>query len=317
MRKILSVIIGLLILLIILSQIDISLLAEIISQTRLEIIALALAMVVLDVFSKSMKWISIIKAHEEKISLFESAKFFLIGFFLGIITPARVGDLSRAFYLSNKKIPLSLAVSTVIIDRLIDVGILVFLGALAVTGLLVFFNLVVIPIEVVALIIILFLAGIFIFTRKKIVGLLLRPFFDFIIPKKYSEKIRTGFHSFYTHLEKTRKKPVYMLLGIFYGFIGWFFSISFAFFIAISLGMEVPFYFMILVVPIITLIELIPISVSGIGTRDAGVIFLFSFLSISAETAIAFSILYLTVGYLVPAMIGGLLFMKNPIKINN
>ena len=54
------------------------------------------------------------------------------------------------------------------------------------------------------------------------------------------------------------------------------------------------------IIPLITLLDALPISFSGLGTRDAAMIFLFSLMSLSAEAAVSFSLLILVFNYPIP-----------------
>ena len=61
--------------------------------------------------------------------------------------------------------------------------------------------------------------------------------------------------------------------------------------------------------------DLLPISISGIGTRDMALIFLFGLKGVSAEQAVAFSLLYLFMSYWLIALIGVGVYFRYPIEI--
>jgi uncharacterized membrane protein YbhN (UPF0104 family) len=84
--------------------------------------------------------------------------------------------------------------------------------------------------------------------------------------------------------------------------------------IGMAIGIEAPIYFFIIAVSVLALADIIPLSIGGLGTREAGAIVLFSAIGVNAELAVAFSIAYFLVGYGVPAVVGGLLFLKKPIS---
>jgi uncharacterized membrane protein YbhN (UPF0104 family) len=67
--------------------------------------------------------------------------------------------------------------------------------------------------------------------------------------------------------------------------------------------------------PTLTLVELIPISVSGIGTRDAAVVFFFSVLGIGSAEAVSFSLIYLIFGTYFNALVGFIAWLANPAKL--
>ena len=60
-----------------------------------------------------------------------------------------------------------------------------------------------------------------------------------------------------------------------------------------ALGLEISFLNITAIVSVTALVALIPITIAGIGTRDAALVLLFSQLNLSKESAIAFSSLLL------------------------
>lgn len=58
----------------------------------------------------------------------------------------------------------------------------------------------------------------------------------------------------------------------------------------VSLGIEVPYIVFITLYPIANIIAFIPVTSAGLGTREAAVIFLFSFFGVSPEIAVVLSL---------------------------
>lgn len=63
-----------------------------------------------------------------------------------------------------------------------------------------------------------------------------------------------------------------------------------AFVISKGLGMQVPFYFFSIIIPIISVISSIPLSISGLGVREASFVLLLSPLGVSHAQAITLSL---------------------------
>ncbi len=70
------------------------------------------------------------------------------------------------------------------------------------------------------------------------------------------------------------------------------------------LAIDVSFGYVALMMPMVTLVEIVPISISGIGTREAAVIFFFAAVGIGSAQAVAFSIMYLIAGTYLTALVG-------------
>ena len=73
--------------------------------------------------------------------------------------------------------------------------------------------------------------------------------------------------------------------------------------------------FFVWVIPLLGLLDLLPISISGIGTRDVTLIFFFGLQAVSAEQAVAFSLLYLFTSYWLIALLGAVVYLRYPIHL--
>ena len=74
--------------------------------------------------------------------------------------------------------------------------------------------------------------------------------------------------------------------------------------IAQSLSINLSLTFLLMVVSITILIETMPITFLGLGTREAGMIFMLAMKGISAESAVTVSLLYLFTNYITLSVIG-------------
>ncbi len=72
---------------------------------------------------KILKWRQAVKSAGGVISFSISAKTLLIGLFIGVITPGRIGDFVRVLYIKDK-LGVGRSVLAVLVDRIIDVTIL-------------------------------------------------------------------------------------------------------------------------------------------------------------------------------------------------
>ncbi len=85
------------------------------------------------------------------------------------------------------------------------------------------------------------------------------------------------------------------------------FQISLLSILAHSLGISVPFWYLVLCFPLVTLLSALPLSFGGLGVREGGFVFFLSFIGIAQDEALAFSLLW--TGLLFGAgILGGLVF---------
>ena len=313
--KIIVALIGIAVFAWIISSIDVSKLFSIISNADFLLLGLALLIVLFTVLLKGLKWGLLLRPFGKKLAVLDCSRIFLIGFFLSVLTPGRVGDLARALYLKDR-MKFGQALSTVILDRLVDLTVLFFSGILAAIAFSLVFKQQVISLPLAVIFIAFFALALFLVSRQKLMRFILRPFFNLFIPASLKPKASESFASFFEALRIFAKKP-FTLLAVFLLSIAAIFLSSIAFWlIALALGLKIGFALALIAVPIIALADLLPITVSGIGARELLLIFMFSFASVSAESAVAVSIVYFIIGYISVALAGFAFFLKEPVKLN-
>ncbi len=78
-----------------------------------------------------------------------------------------------------------------------------------------------------------------------------------------------------------------------------------------ALGLRVSFLYYCIFVPLIMIAEFLPISIYGVGVRDAGYVFFFTKAGLTREEALSLALAFLLLA-LVYASIGGLVFLLRP-----
>ncbi|MDO8537782.1 MAG: flippase-like domain-containing protein [archaeon] len=97
------ILIGLIIFAVLLLSVDLNKVLSHLLEANLFFVLLAILTVFIVTIVKGIKWKLIINAQNLNFSLIDCIKVFCIGFVLGIITPGRIGDFSRAAYLKKKR----------------------------------------------------------------------------------------------------------------------------------------------------------------------------------------------------------------------
>jgi hypothetical protein len=265
---------------------------------------------------RGYRWQYLMRLVGIRYSMARSGAVWTIGFFAAAITPGKVGDAVRAFYVSQETgRNVGECFLTVFIDRLMDLVTVVLFGI--VTILLFSYQYIRIPsIWVILLASLGGLFLIFLLLNRNVTKTLVRPVFTVFFPKKYKETLSMSFNSFYDSLAlyvrewKGTLKAFLLTVGY------WVLVFGLAWYVAFIMGIEVSFYYIVIIMPIVTLVELIPISVSGLGTREATVIYFFSVIGIASAEAVGFSIVYLIVGTYITSVIGLLFWLRNPVKLS-
>ncbi|MFH1235107.1 MAG: lysylphosphatidylglycerol synthase transmembrane domain-containing protein [Candidatus Diapherotrites archaeon] len=285
--------VGILLLLAILFFIDTGRLLEALSKTNLLLFCSAVLLGFPAVAFRSMKWRLMLKKQGHSFPFFKIFKYYFIGIGLGSFTPGRLGDFAKALFINKKIRSLSVSFSSVLVDRVIDLSVLVGLGVVSIGVFLWVYQTAVISIPVIAAMVLGLAFCFYLLFNKHLLKKVLRPFYRILVPERFKEKLSSGFDSFIGSVQALLKNRSLLLAAVSLSLVSWLFEVLAEYLLALSLGIALPISFVFLTVSLITLVSLLPLSISGIGTRDALAIMLFSLQGIPAESAVAFSFLVL------------------------
>jgi uncharacterized protein (TIRG00374 family) len=309
LRQVTIRLIGLGILALILSRLDLAATAATLARVRWEYLLLALAIVPALFGLKSRRWQRLLKLQEIDYPGSDAFLAFMAGLFLGLLTPGRVGEMGRALYLKQDlDVPLSEGLVNVLMDRLFDLYAILVCGAAG----LVWFRL--LPSWALALIV------------TGLVGLLLMP------PALLSERLAAWSLSLVrsmpwlrTHADRlaeeagcfqdglrsllTPKLGIPLILTV----LAQCLFFGQAWLLALALDLEVGIIYLAVSVSLAGVLTLLPISFSGLGTRDAVLIAMFAPLGLLAEPAVAYSTLYFLTFYVGSGLIGALAWQMKPL----
>ncbi len=311
-KKIVSVGLGLFLFCIILFNANLEKTAEIITKLELNWFFAAVILNLTVVLVKSLKW-KILVDYKEKLPFNDAIRFFLIGFFFSTITPGRIGDLVRAKYI-RKKTGLAYATTSVVLDRLIDIGLLLGIGLIAVIVSAEIFGFEFFSPLLIGLVIIVAGLSIYAFSKKSFAEILFKPISKFLVPEKMKAKANDSFENLYNAIEIFKKNRFLLIKASALGVVIWGISITSVFFLSNSISTGIPFYGFFIIVPLMALSDLIPLSVGGLGPREFITINALAIFSVGYEMAVAFSIIYFFAGYVFIATIGGLVYFLKKIK---
>ncbi len=304
-----SFLIGLIIFLLIITRLDFLKLIDILSKTNYLYLILASLLAFPLLIAKAYRWNYLKKKQKIYYSLKESTLMYGTGSYLGIITPGRLGDLSKIIYLKNDNYSTGKSSVSVIVDRLFDLFFLFIIGYLGMFFFVSFFKE---AILIITLIIILTLCLAAVILKNHSIRSYLKKIFNFVIPVKYQKSWKLNFQDFINNLKIY--KPSNYLFALLITAISWLIHYGQAFLLAKGLDIvNISFFYLAIAVTISGLLTLLPISIAGIGTRDATLILLFSFFQISPETTISFSTLILLMTILM-ALIGLVCWVRKPLR---
>ncbi len=144
---------------------------------------------------------------------------------------------------------------------------------------------------------------------EKLISLL----YNFAVVKKIKSKIEESFEDFYYGLSKLIS-PKLLISGLLTCMSYLMFFIQ-CYLIVMAMGLSINFITITLFMAISNLISFIPISISGLGTRDATLIYLFSLIGLKPELAVSYAFLVFITFFVTGGLLGAGAWWLKPINL--
>ena len=143
---------------------------------------------------------------------------------------------------------------------------------------------------------------------------LLKPLFDAIVPDKHKDSVALNVNAFYDSLAVYSRARGSLVIAALLTIAVWALVFVLAWCITAVFAIEVSLVYVLLIMPVVTLVEILPVSISGLGTREATVIYFFSVVGISSAAAVGFSLGYLLIGTYMTAIVGFIMWLRHPLR---
>ncbi len=240
--------------------------------------------------------------HEPFLSL---VKINFTSIFFGFMLPSSTGyDTIRAYQIEKRhRNNTGSGIASVIIERLLGFLLLSFLGLTGSVISLFYgisFNLVII----VAFIHLSILALIIILKNDRI-----HQYFSVrLLKMSKGKRIIQYFISTYLAINKFPLKKILLpSIPLIFGFQ--LTTILCGYLLFLSFNIHIPFFYHLAFIPLIQILSIIPVSLSGFGLREGGFVYFYSLLNVDGNISFMVSLLYFAVITLTPAFIGMLIFL--------
>jgi uncharacterized protein (TIRG00374 family) len=281
--------------------VDLQMVWQVIRRANLWWLAAAFGMMILGVVIRALRWQILLKSIDESVSLNELTQLYFISFLFNNLIPTGMvgGDAIRMLELSRQTERGSDAVTSVVVDRYLG---LLSLQAIALLALLTNWNAV--PSGIGYFTVAIFLGGL-------IAGYLLlnRPLY-LNLRKRLGLFRRLTDIKFIGNLFESFQRYPLPAIGRAY-VVGLLFNITLVImytFIGRAIGMPVSLVQFAIIVPITSLFLLLP-SFAGIGWRELSFQIFYQPLGVSAEMAVAMSLLVYFIGQFSTGVIGGVIYL--------
>ncbi len=270
------------------------------SIKKISIIHLLVAIVIFWIafYLKSVRWKIISNSFGIPLHAYQALKIFFIGLFLANITPGKLGDFGRLFYIKDQLPNQKVGWSSLIMDRIFDLICLIFFSSIAIFYYQINFKVLKLPDD-------------YLSTLLLGIVLLLLTFVLFVFRKKIKKYIKPWWEAFNSHTLGIKKillsvcitcLSMILIYGVF-NYIAWSMSIPIN-----HLGLFLGTF-------ILGLLTLLPITILGIGVRETSLVVIFQLYGLPSQDAIALSLILFLL-QLISFIPGAIWFYLSPIQLS-
>jgi uncharacterized protein (TIRG00374 family) len=248
-------------------------------------IAAASVLYVLASFLSTLRWKMFIPSQPGTRTLFS---LYMIGTFFNVCLPSTIGgDAVKAYYLSRqlkKDAEMEgerhsesnhnvISVASVFMDRYVGLAALLAIGLTA------------------------FLFGYDMLEKTPVLWTMPVIFVGFAVSSIVLFKFRIGtrlkimktIHEYFEHYFRKRKL---LFKGFLYSIVIQLSVIFTVYILASGMGLDIPFFTFVVFLPIIFIVTLIPVSISGIGLREGAFVLLFGIIGLAPDKAMTLSLIW-------------------------
>ncbi len=254
-------------------------------------LAAALLLLIPEIFLKSLRLKTMASHFHSPLKLKDAIWTYMSGQPLSTFTPAKLGDVARVFGLSRLgHLSITTAFSVHVADKVYD---LMALGLLASIGLI---DLVIqsqnqTPAIAALLGILLGILLMALILHPNWMRSVLKPLLLTLAPKDLTSRIQTHGHEFYHHLQELFKPAGRVMRPALYSLLAWEVALLRAYFCVLALGFPISYGSVVLLLPAVIMVEFLPISIMGFGTREAALFIFFSSSLVAKSALLSFSFL--------------------------
>lgn len=261
---------------------------ETILSTQKKYVFLAVFLLFVDRFLMAYKWRLLLLAKEIKIPALQCLKIYLVSGFIGTFLPTSIGgDIYRVFHLSSARWPANKVTATVFMERILGLIAILILAAIGVTFLAIIHEGQIKGIFYLIWVFFVIFSGGFLFSihtrSKKFISQFISRFEKYKLAQKMLDYQRV-----YSDFgENQRVLSIFLLFSILEQLV----MIASIYLGVKALNLVVPISYYISVVPIIIILQRLPISINGIGVQEGLYIFFFSMAGFSSAESFSLSLL--------------------------
>lgn len=292
-----------------LSQVDTDQLVGLLRTINIQLLLFALFISILSAILNAFRWFILVKESNLDFSFPNILLFNFTGLFFSIFLPGLTGgDIARAYYITKSSDSRAQAISTIIIWRIIGIMSLTIIALIASFISFPLLEDKSVIIAVLAMILLIY-SIIILVSNRKLMKFLLNKL---SVPlKRISKfKLELKLNTLYDALQKFRKQKKILLINIAVGIVTQSLIITCWYVISQSLDIDISYIYFFMLIPIISLLNSIPISLNGVGVSEGAAILLFGNVGLELSQSFSMGLLFSAVSLAV-GLIGGIFYILN------
>ena len=275
------------------------------------LMAVAVGLLLAERILSVSKWLLLLRAKGSRITFWRLLVINYIGGFWGLVLPSSVSaDIVRGYYLAKSTANVSLAVTSMLVDRLMGALSLVLLGCISAWMVGDTFGLVHAR---------LFAASVAVACALGIALMFYDGFIRWvdrlIVQRAAGWKVIRPVHQWIASCFEYRQYPNTLVASFLLTVFVQMLRVLIFYAVAVSFGIRVPVTYYFIFVPLIMLLIMLPVSINGIGVREGSFVVFFARVGVPSSEAfiISFAVSVLTT---LMTAVGGIIYMfdKSAIK---
>lgn len=304
-------IIGLVLLGVLLSRAELGQLAKAIREAELPLVFVAVALLLPLILLKTVRWQEILQAQSVRFRLWPAYLAYFGSMFVGFLTPGRLGEFVKALHVSRDcGVTQSRAFASVLADRLFDLYALLIVGAVAVVAVSAGAG-TVLAVVVTGVVV---TAPLVLLMDNRAFGLVQR--LGMVGPgrmRSFTQRFISWVEQVRDELRKLtgRRFAIAVVITV----VSYFLFFGQTYLLALALDLDVSYAEVSFVTALGSLVTLIPISISGLGTREAVMIAYLGTMGVTHEAALGFSLLVFLTFYVGGGLIGAMAWLLKPLPL--
>lgn len=260
---------------------------------------------------KTLRWQVILGAQGVRMPLGSAYTAYFASLFVGFLTPGRLGEFIRALYVAREtEASSAVGFSSVLADRLFDLYALLIVGGVAAVGLTAGSDA---GPELLAVLVLITLP-LLVYLNDRSYGLVRGvagwsgPWAGRLLKEGgWLDEMRRG-------LKAVRGREA--VLGSLLTAAAYALFFAECYCLALALGLPIGYRTVAFAIAFGSLVTLLPISISGLGAREAAVVAYLGTAGIDAERALVFSLLVFFVFFVLGGLFGAVAWLLKPVPVD-